>query len=298
MSVVTSVAGSARSSSKPSVTGCSTSPLSSSVHVAMSTCGTWPAWRTGHFSVKYWPGGRRAGSNPAARTLSSAFDRKSGIDSYTRWRGYCSTRAGLRARRRAGRVRLPAANGLERRRGVTGRRRVPGAAADREGAGDRAARRLAPRRGGLPRADRARARRAGARAARPDAPARAVRDRARGAHVGARLRRRRHRDRLPGRARGARCGARATLDADELEARRIEARVPRWGREIDDRVLPAEAGLEATHVSFSKGCYPGQEPVARLHYRGKANRGLRVLELDEFRRTTRSSCTKARSSAG
>jgi tRNA-modifying protein YgfZ len=70
-----------------------------------------------------------------------------------------------------------------------------------------------------------------------------------------------------------------TLDAEELERRRIEARVPRWGREIDDRVLPAEAGLETTHVSFSKGCYPGQEPVARLHYRGKANRGLRVLEL-------------------
>jgi tRNA-modifying protein YgfZ len=70
-----------------------------------------------------------------------------------------------------------------------------------------------------------------------------------------------------------------TLDAEELERRRIEARVPRWGREIDDRVLPAEAGLETTHVSFSKGCYPGQEPIARLHYRGKANRGLRVLEL-------------------
>jgi folate-binding protein YgfZ len=73
----------------------------------------------------------------------------------------------------------------------------------------------------------------------------------------------------------------ATLDAEELERRRIEARVPRWGREIDDRVLPAEAGLETTHVSFSKGCYPGQEPVARLHYRGKANRGLRVLELTD-----------------
>lgn len=71
----------------------------------------------------------------------------------------------------------------------------------------------------------------------------------------------------------------ATLDAEELERRRIEARVPRWGREIDDRVLPAEAGLETTHVSFSKGCYPGQEPVARLHYRGKANRALRVLEF-------------------
>ncbi len=57
--------------------------------------------------------------------------------------------------------------------------------------------------------------------------------------------------------------------------------MPRWEREIDDRVLPAEAGLDATHVSFSKGCYPGQEPVARLHFRGHPNRGLRVVELDE-----------------
>jgi folate-binding protein YgfZ len=72
-----------------------------------------------------------------------------------------------------------------------------------------------------------------------------------------------------------------TIDTDELERRRIEEGVPRWGRELDDRVLPAEAGLEQTHISFTKGCYPGQEPVARLHYRGKANRGLRVLELPE-----------------
>jgi len=56
--------------------------------------------------------------------------------------------------------------------------------------------------------------------------------------------------------------------------------VPRWEREIDDRILPAEAGLDQTHVSFSKGCYPGQEPVARLHFRGHPNRALRVLELD------------------
>jgi folate-binding protein YgfZ len=73
-----------------------------------------------------------------------------------------------------------------------------------------------------------------------------------------------------------------TLDAEELELRRIEAGLPRWGREIDERVLPAEAGLDATHVSFSKGCYPGQEPVARLHYRGHPNRGLRVLDLAEL----------------
>jgi aminomethyltransferase len=75
-------------------------------------------------------------------------------------------------------------------------------------------------------------------------------------------------------------GLEPTLDSDELELRRIEAGVPRWGHEIDDTILPAEAGLDATHISFSKGCYPGQEPIARLHYRGHPNRELRVVELN------------------
>jgi len=66
----------------------------------------------------------------------------------------------------------------------------------------------------------------------------------------------------------------------ELELWRIESGIPRWGREIDDSILPAEAGLDETHISFSKGCYPGQEPIARQHYRGKVNRRLRVLEID------------------
>jgi folate-binding protein YgfZ len=67
---------------------------------------------------------------------------------------------------------------------------------------------------------------------------------------------------------------------DELERLRILARTPRWGREIDDGILPAEAGLDERAVSFTKGCFPGQEPVARLHNRGHANRGLRVLEVE------------------
>ena len=45
-------------------------------------------------------------------------------------------------------------------------------------------------------------------------------------------------------------------------------------------MLPAEAGLDERAISFTKGCYPGQEPIARLHYRGHANRSLRVLALD------------------
>jgi tRNA-modifying protein YgfZ len=71
-----------------------------------------------------------------------------------------------------------------------------------------------------------------------------------------------------------------TLSDVELERLRIEALTPRFGAEIDDRVLPAEAGLDARAVSFTKGCYPGQEPIARQHYRGKVNRTLRVLEVD------------------
>jgi tRNA-modifying protein YgfZ len=72
----------------------------------------------------------------------------------------------------------------------------------------------------------------------------------------------------------------ATIPDEELERLRIEAATPRFGREIDDRVLPAEAGLDERAVSFTKGCYPGQEPIARLHYRGHVNRKLQVVELD------------------
>jgi tRNA-modifying protein YgfZ len=66
---------------------------------------------------------------------------------------------------------------------------------------------------------------------------------------------------------------------DELERLRIRARTPRLGRELDDRVMPAEAGLAERAISFTKGCYPGQEPIARLHYRGHPNRGLRLVAL-------------------
>ena len=71
-----------------------------------------------------------------------------------------------------------------------------------------------------------------------------------------------------------------TLEAEELERARIEAGVPAWGKELDETILPAEAGLDETHISFTKGCYPGQEPIARLHHRGKVNRRLRVLEVE------------------
>jgi folate-binding protein YgfZ len=74
-----------------------------------------------------------------------------------------------------------------------------------------------------------------------------------------------------------------TIGEEELERLRIEAGVPAWGKEIDDSILPAEAGLDETHISFTKGCYPGQEPVARLRNRGHVNRRLRVLEVEAAR---------------
>jgi len=79
---------------------------------------------------------------------------------------------------------------------------------------------------------------------------------------------------------------RAAVDApavgEELaEVVRIERGRPRYGIDLDDGVIPQEAGLNERAVSFTKGCYVGQETVARLHYRGKPNRHLRGLRLSE-----------------
>ena len=71
-----------------------------------------------------------------------------------------------------------------------------------------------------------------------------------------------------------------SIDDAELELLRVRAGTPRFGREIDDRVLPAEAGLDQRAVDFEKGCYPGQEPIARQHYRGRVNRTLRILWVE------------------
>ncbi len=67
-----------------------------------------------------------------------------------------------------------------------------------------------------------------------------------------------------------------------LERARILAGIPRLGAEIDERTLPQEVRFEELGaVSFTKGCYLGQETVARLHFRGHANRRLAGLALEE-----------------
>ena len=60
---------------------------------------------------------------------------------------------------------------------------------------------------------------------------------------------------------------------------RVEHGRPRYGIDLDDTVIPQEADLNDRAVSFTKGCYVGQETVARLFYRGKPNRQLRGLKL-------------------
>ncbi len=70
-----------------------------------------------------------------------------------------------------------------------------------------------------------------------------------------------------------------TISEAVADTVRVEHGRPRYGIDLDETVIPQEADLNARAVSFTKGCYVGQETVARLHYRGKPNRHLRGLRL-------------------
>lgn len=65
------------------------------------------------------------------------------------------------------------------------------------------------------------------------------------------------------------------------EQHRVAAGIPRWGRELTDDVLPEEAGLLGSHVHLDKGCYPGQETVARVHNLGQVQRRLAGLRFQD-----------------
>jgi tRNA-modifying protein YgfZ len=69
------------------------------------------------------------------------------------------------------------------------------------------------------------------------------------------------------------------VSPEAAEILRVESGVPRFGAEMDTATMPAEAAIVDDAVSFTKGCYIGQETVARLHYKGKPNRHLRGLRL-------------------
>jgi tRNA-modifying protein YgfZ len=74
-------------------------------------------------------------------------------------------------------------------------------------------------------------------------------------------------------------GGAVPASPEAAEILRIEAGRPRFGAEMGTETMPAEAGIVEQAVSFTKGCYIGQETVARLHYKGKPNRHLRGLRL-------------------
>jgi folate-binding protein YgfZ len=71
------------------------------------------------------------------------------------------------------------------------------------------------------------------------------------------------------------------VSEEAAEIVRVERGRPRYGVDIDDSTIPQEAGLNERAVSFTKGCYVGQETVARLYYKGKPNRLLRGLRLSQ-----------------
>jgi folate-binding protein YgfZ len=70
-------------------------------------------------------------------------------------------------------------------------------------------------------------------------------------------------------------------DRGAFDIARIEAGRPEWGIDIDDTTLAQEANLDELHaISYTKGCYTGQETVARVHFRGHVNRQLRGLRFE------------------
>lgn len=64
------------------------------------------------------------------------------------------------------------------------------------------------------------------------------------------------------------------------ETLRIEAGIPKYGLDMDESTIPLEANLESTHISHTKGCYVGQEIIARIHSRGHTNRALTGFLVD------------------
>jgi len=86
-------------------------------------------------------------------------------------------------------------------------------------------------------------------------------------------------DLFTGLAEGAPAGASRAAGLDALEAMRIEAGIPRFAVDFDEDTVANETGLVEAAIDFSKGCYLGQEIVARIHYRGKPSALCSPLEI-------------------
>ena len=85
------------------------------------------------------------------------------------------------------------------------------------------------------------------------------------------------------------------IDEAVAETIRIEHGRPRFGVDIDEGTMPQEAGIHERAVSYSKGCYVGQETVARLYWKGKPNRHLRGLRGSRLRPARRCCSATSRS---
>ena len=70
------------------------------------------------------------------------------------------------------------------------------------------------------------------------------------------------------------------MSPDEAEAMRIAAKVPAWGKELTTGILPPEALLDQTAISYRKGCYIGQEVISLIKTAGKVNRRLTAFLVD------------------
>ncbi len=96
----------------------------------------------------------------------------------------------------------------------------------------------------------------------------------------------------------------AILHSDLSERERIEKGIPSWGAEITEGMLPPEAGLDLTDISYNKGCYIGQEVISRIKSAGKVNRRLVKLAfegvgaLGEFTNAEGKVCGEVTSVAG
>jgi folate-binding protein YgfZ len=77
------------------------------------------------------------------------------------------------------------------------------------------------------------------------------------------------------------CPAGSLLQGDALEGYRISRGIPAWGRELVEGMLPPEACLEESDISYNKGCYIGQEVISRIKSAGKVNKRLTRFYLEE-----------------
>lgn len=73
------------------------------------------------------------------------------------------------------------------------------------------------------------------------------------------------------------------LNEEAMESQRIERGIPRWGRELEQGMLPPEAGIDEVSISYHKGCYIGQEVISRIKSAGKLNRRLQKFTLSSNR---------------